>query len=154
LIILPIKDSGFFALPLDIVKNRDHVDEGRPVVLNDIAKEVVRKQIGNDSKWVFPHPVTEQPIKQMNCTAYQNARERATRKIPSIKMTNIHALKHTYGARLKAAGVSKDDCRDLLGHKSGDVTDLYCAKELTRMLENTNKVTQEQGKLILWKRAV
>ena len=55
---------------------------------------------------------------------------------------------------MKAAGVSKDDGRDLLGHKKGDVTDLYCAKELTRMLENTNKVTQEKGKLILWKRAV
>ena len=67
----------FFALPLEIVKNRDHVDEGRPVVLNDIAKEVIRKQIENDSEWVFPHPVTEQPIKQMNCTAYQTARERA-----------------------------------------------------------------------------
>jgi hypothetical protein len=51
-------------------------------------------------------------------------------------------------------GVSKDDRRDLLGHKSGDVTDLYWAKELTRMLENTNKVTQQKGKLILWKRAV
>ena len=123
------------------------------MVLNDIAIEVIRKQIGNDSEWVFPHPVTEQPIKQMNCTAYQTARERATRKIPSIMMTNIHALKHTYGARLKAAGISKDDRRDLLGHKNGDVTDLYYAKELTRMLENTNKVTQEKGKLILWKRA-
>jgi hypothetical protein len=65
---------------LEIVKNRDHVDEGRPVVLNDIAKEVIRKQIENDSEWVFPHPVTEQPIKQMNCTAYQTARERATLK--------------------------------------------------------------------------
>jgi integrase len=69
-------------------------------------------------------------------------------------MTNIHALKHTYVARLKAAEISKDDRRDLLGHTSGDVTDLYCVKELTRMLENTNKVTQEQGKLILWKRVV
>lgn len=143
----------FFALPLEIVKNRDHVDEGRPVLLNDIAKEVIRKQIGNDSEWVFPHPETEQPIKQMNCTAYQTARERATRILPGIKLTNIHALKHTYGARLKAAGISKDDRRDLLGHKNGDVTDLYCAKELTRMLENTNKVTQEKGKLILWRRA-
>ena len=55
---------------------------------------------------------------------------------------------------MKATGVSKDDRRDLLGHKNGDVTDLYCAKELTRMLENTNKVTQEKGKLILWKRTV
>jgi hypothetical protein len=67
-------------------------------------------------------------------------------------MTNIHALKHTYGARLKAAVVSKDDRLDLLGHKNGDVTDLYCAKELTRILENTNKLTQKKGKLILWKR--
>ena len=59
-----------------------------------------------------------------------------------------------YGERLKAAGVSKDDRRDLLGHKNGDVTDLYCAKELNRMLENTNKVTQEKSNLILWKRSV
>jgi hypothetical protein len=55
---------------------------------------------------------------------------------------------------LKAAEISKDDRRDLLGHKSGDVTVLYCAKEHARMLENTNKVTQEQDKLILWKRSV
>ena len=48
----------------------------------------------------------------------------------------------------------KDDRRDLIGHKNGDVTDLYRANELTRMLENANSVTQEKGKLILWKRAV
>ena len=33
---------------------------------------------------------------------------------------------------------------DLLGHKNGDVTDLCCAKVLTRLLENSNKVTQEK----------
>ena len=42
---------------------------------------------------------------------------------------------------------------DLLGHKNGDVTDLCCAKEVTRLLENSNKVTQKTGKLILLKRA-
>jgi integrase len=72
---------------------------------------------------VFLHPETGQPIKQMNCSAYQTVRERAARKVPSIMMTNIHTLKHTYGARLKATRVSKDDYRDLLGHKNGDVTD-------------------------------
>ena len=69
-------------------------------------------------------------------------------------MMHIHTLKHTFCACLKAAGILKDDRRDLLGHKNGDVTDLYCPKQLTRMLENTNKVTPEKGKLILWKRAV
>ena len=48
----------------------------------------------------------------------------------------------------------KDDRRDLFGHKNRDVTDLYCANELTLMLENANRVTQEKGKLILGKRAV
>ena len=38
----------------------------------------------------------------------------------------------------------KDYRRDLLGHKNGDVTDLYCANELTRMLENANRVTQKR----------
>jgi hypothetical protein len=37
----------FFALPLEVVKNRDLVYERRPVVLNDIAKEVIRKQMGD-----------------------------------------------------------------------------------------------------------
>jgi len=43
---------------------------------------------------------------------------------------------------------------DLLGHKNGDVTDLGCTKELTRLLKNSKKVTQKKGKLILLKRAV
>jgi hypothetical protein len=45
----------------------------------------------------------------------------------------------------------KDDRRDLLGHKNRDVTDLYCANELTWMLENANRVSQEKGELILYK---
>ena len=49
---------------------------------------------------------------------------------------------------------SKGGLSDLLNHKNGDVTDLYCVKELARMLGNGNKVTQEKGKLIIWKYAV
>ena len=56
-------------------------------------------------------------------------------------MTNIHVLKHTYSARLKADGISKDNRLDLLDQKNGDFTNLYCGKELTRIFENTNKVT-------------
>jgi len=41
----------------------------------------------------------------------------------------------------------KGGSSDLLGHKNGDITDLYCAKELTRVLENSNKVTQEIGRI-------
>jgi len=55
---------------------------------------------------------------------------------------------------LFVASLYKGDRRDLLGYKNGDVTDLYCTNELTRILENANRVTQEKGKLILWGRAV
>jgi len=56
--------------------------------------------------------------------------------------------------RLIACCNIKGESSDLLDHKNGDVTDLCCAKELTRLLENSNKVTQKKGKLILLKRAV
>jgi hypothetical protein len=46
---------------------------------------------------------------------------------------------------MKTAGISKDGRLELLDHKDGDLTDLYCGKELTRMLENTRKVTQVIG---------
>ena len=48
----------------------------------------------------------------------------------------------------------KGESSDLLDHKNGDVTELCCAKELTRWFEKSNKVTQKKGKLILLKRAV
>ena len=40
---------------------------------------------------------------------------------------NIHALKNIYDEGLKAAGVSKDSCLDLLDHKNENINVLYCA---------------------------
>jgi hypothetical protein len=40
--------------------------------------------------------------------------------------------------------VSKDDRKDLLGHKQTDVTTDYSAAELSRLLEAANKVVRSQ----------
>ncbi len=34
----------------------------------------------------------------------------------------VHDLKHTFGRRLRAAGVSFEDRQDLLGHRLGKIT--------------------------------
>jgi integrase len=41
----------------------------------------------------------------------------------------VHDLKHTFGRRLRAAGVSFEDRQDLLGHKSGRITTHYSQAE-------------------------
>ena len=54
----------------------------------------------------------------------------------------VHDLKHTFGRRLRAAGVSFEDRQDLLGHKSGRITTHYSAAELWKLLEAANKVCE------------
>ncbi len=40
-------------------------------------------------------------------------------------MVRVHDLKHTFGRRLRAAGVSFEDRQDLLGHRAGRITTLF-----------------------------
>ena len=58
----------------------------------------------------------------------------------------VHDLKHTFGRRLRAAGVSFEDRQDLLGHRSGRITTHYSAAELSRLLEAANSVCKRKGK--------
>jgi hypothetical protein len=56
----------------------------------------------------------------------------------------VHDLKHTYGRRLRAAGVSFEDRQDLLGHKSARITTHYSSAELLNLWEASNKVCSDQ----------
>jgi integrase len=49
-------------------------------------------------------------------------------------------LKHTFGRRLRVAGVSFEDRQDLLGHRSGRITTHYSQAELTSLIEAADKV--------------
>ena len=53
----------------------------------------------------------------------------------------IHDLKHTFGRRLRAAGVTEEDRKALLGHKNGSITSHYSAAELDQLIEAANKVS-------------
>ena len=52
----------------------------------------------------------------------------------------MHDLKHTYGHRLRAAGVGFEDRKLLLGHKSNHVTTHYSAPELGALIRASEMV--------------
>ena len=74
----------------------------------------------------------ENPPLARHCQATAlSARRRAG--IPQVR---VHDLKHAFGRRLRAAGVSFEDRQDLLGHVSGRIATHYSAAELTRLFES------------------
>ena len=53
----------------------------------------------------------------------------------------IHDLKHTFGRRQRAAGVTEEDRKALPGHKNGSITSHYSGAELGHLIEAANKVS-------------
>lgn len=128
-------DTSVFIIPEDRVKNGDE----RLVVLNRVAKSVIEKVRGEHPEYVFTY--RGHPITAMNNTAWQKARKRAG--LPQVR---VHDLKHTFGRRLRAAGVNYEDRQDLLGHKSGRITTHYSAAELHNLIEAANRVCGENSR--------
>ena len=80
----------------------------------------------------------------MNNSAWQKARKEA--QLPQVR---IHDLKHTFGRRLRAAGVPLETRKVLLGHKSGDITTHYSAPEISELLEAANRVAETRVRTLL-----
>jgi integrase len=131
---VPELGTSVFIIPKTHVKNGDE----RLVVLNSVAASVVNGRRGIDRVYVFTF--RGRPISRMLTSAWKRARQRVG--LPQVR---VHDLKHTFGRRLRAAGVSFEDRQDLLGHRSGRVTTHYSAAELARLLEAAGAVTERNG---------
>ena len=132
---VPELDTSVFVIPGRYVKNGDD----RLVVLNSIALSIVEARRGQHVEFVFGYRGS--PVSRMMNSAWLRARQ-AT----GLAQVRVHDLKHTFGCRLRAAGVSLEDRQDLLGHRSGRITTHYSAAELTRLLEATERVCGRNGK--------
>ena len=85
------------------------------------------------------HPVQRQRYPVIKTSAFRKARSRPAKRSPNITNVSIHSLKHTYGARLRAAKVPEEDRGFLTGHKGKmSMTTYYSAPELMKMLEYSN----------------
>ena len=58
----------------------------------------------------------------------------------------VHDLKHTFGRRLRAAGIPLETRKVLLGHRNGDITSHYSAPEIEELLEAANRVCAVQSR--------
>jgi integrase len=160
---VPELETSVFIIPGDRVKNA----QDRLVVLNRIARSVVEAQRGQHAEYVFayvPKPRkakegepqekrTPVPVFRMNNSAWKAARVRAadrweketeTPAPEGFRKVRVHDLKHTFGRRLRAAGVSFEDRQDLLGHKSARITTHYSGPELASLIAAADKVCDDQ----------
>ncbi|WP_218813540.1 tyrosine-type recombinase/integrase [Rickettsiella endosymbiont of Dermanyssus gallinae] len=132
---VPELNTSVFIIPGEKVKNR----QDRLVVLNQVASQVIREVRGMHPTYVFAYK--GHCITRMLNSAWLKARVRA-----GLSRVRVHDLKHTFGRRLRAAGVSFEDRQDLLGHKSGRITTHYSQVELISLIQAANKVCREENR--------
>ena len=122
-------------------------------MLNEVARSVIEEQRGIDPVFVFPY--RRHRVTRMHNTAWKRSRGLAAQKYPKgfgrdcpegLRSIRVHDLKHTFGRRLRATGVSFEDRQDLLGHKSGRITTHYSAVELENLIDATNRVCEEESR--------
>lgn len=135
---IPELNTSVFIIPSHIMRQGKRTQlvkngDDRLVVLNGAAKAIIEQMRGQHLEFVFTYKGN--PMTKMNSSAWRRAR-----KVVGLPQVRIHDLKHTFGRRLRAAGVSYEDRQDLLGHKSGRITTHYSAAELHNLVEAANKV--------------
>jgi len=146
---VPEMETSVFIIPDVQVKNGSE----RLVVLNEVAQSVITEQRGSDPEFVFTY--RGHRITRMHNTAWKRSRQLAAEQHPKVfgrdcpeglRTIRVHDLKHTFGRRLRAAGVSFEDRQDLLGHKSGRITTHYSAAELQNLIEAANRVCRQKSR--------
>jgi len=138
---VPELKTSVFILPISDEFQTKNGQE-RVVVLNSIARRVVDEQRGKHSEFVFTY--RGNPTKSIHNWGWKHARTRA-----GLPMVRVHDLRHTFGHRLRAAGVSYEDRQDLLGHKSDRITTHYSAPDIARLLEAAESVCVRRPNTVL-----
>ena len=152
---VPELKTAVFIIPGANVKN----GHDRLVVLNRVARSVVESLRGRHATHVFVHQRGKEgqplPVTKMYNTAWKSARERAAdawmeergeAANEGFRKVRVHDLKHTFGRRLRAAGVSFEDRQDLLGHRSGRITTHYSRAELASLIKAAEKACDSQSR--------
>src|ERR1700680_1340046 len=93
---------------------------------------------GLDPIWVFPH--RGRRMSTMNNNAWQRVRREV-----GLRARRIHDLRNTFGCRLRAAGVSAEDRKALLGHASHTMAGHYASADVGRLIKQANLVLTRQG---------
>jgi integrase len=136
---IPELGHSVFIIPDALVKNR----RDWLVVLNDIASSVIDQCRGQHPAYVFTY--RHRPVNRMNNTGWAKAWKKAGLPTGEAFTRGPHNLKHTFGRRLRAAGVSLETRKVLLGHWNRDITTHYSAPELQELVDAVNTVCRTKS---------
>ena len=134
---VPDLETSVFILPVSITKTSTE----RVVVLNTIASRVIESRRGIHKEFVFTY--RGNPVGKLNNTAWKRAWKKAGLPTEQGILKGVHNLRHTFGRRLRGAGVPLETRKALLGHASGDITTHYSAAELSELLEAVEKIVDK-----------
>ena len=130
---VPEINRSVFVIPAAEFKGkRDHV-----LILNDAAWSIVEAARGQHPEYVFVHTALgHKPgrLGTMNNTGWQNARASV-----GLAKVRVHDLRHTYGQRLRDAGVDAEDRALLLGHAIEGMPQHYATATVARLVDAANK---------------
>ncbi|MCR8921134.1 tyrosine-type recombinase/integrase [Dasania sp. GY-MA-18] len=131
-----VQDLGVsvFVLPETITKNGTE----RIVILNSVSGSVIEARRGIDPHYVFTY--RGRPMKRLHSSGWRHAWKKAGLPTHAGVLKGVHNLRHTFGRRLRAAGVPLETRKALLGHANGDITTHYSAAEIDELLTATEKV--------------
>lgn len=123
-----------FVIPAEAFKTkRPHV-----AILNDVAWSIIKAQRGLHPIWVFPFHGKR--MSRMNNNGWRLARRNA-----GLPLVRVHDLRHSFGARLRAAGVSAEDREALLGHANHSMAGHYASPDVGRLLAQANLIVDRSG---------
>ena len=137
--------NSVFVIPRGLVKN----GLDRYVVLNHVARSVIASCRGQHPERVFTR--NGRPLTKIYNSGWTGARERAADRYAAelgrpaplgFRRLRVHDLKHTFGHRLRVAGIGFEDRKFLLGHKSEHVTTHYSAPEISTLIAAAEKVCE------------
>lgn len=135
--------------PIGTQKN----NEERVVVLNSVSNSVINAQRGKHPSRVFTYK--EKPLSKIYNSGWKRSRERAADNYEKEKKDSapwgfrhlrVHDLRHTFGRRLRSAGVSKETRSALLGHKTEDITTHYSAVEIQELIDALAKIAENNSR--------
>ena len=131
---VPELDTSVFVLPETITKTSTE----RVVVLNAIAKRVIEARRGIHDSYVFTY--RGKPMARLHNNGWKTAWKKAGLPVEPGIRRGVHNLRHSFGRRLRGAGVPQETRKLLPGHASGDITTHYSAAELKELLDATEKI--------------
>ncbi len=147
---VPELNTSIFITPGKRIEYEDGIWRGEKnkedqiVVLNQVARSVIAAQRGLHPVYVFPYEGRR--IGNIHTTSWKKAWQKAGLPVDGSYNKGPHNLKHTFGRRLRSAGVSLETRKVLLHHKSGDITTHYSGAEIQELINAVERVcASEEG---------